>query len=86
MDGEDMKDYREAQQQRRAIRLPIRTEIINRLISEGYKVEWKTDYQCRINDILDLYPIHHRFHNIKTNKRGGYKHVHLIVEKTFKTK
>lgn len=66
------KDYRNEQKNRRIKRLPYRTKIILSLKNKGYKVEKKTEYQFRINDFLDIYPIHCRFHNIKTNKRGGF--------------
>jgi hypothetical protein len=79
-DAEDMKDYREAQQKRRADRLPIRQKEIEALAPE-YEVRKLTDYQYRINGILDLYPIHQNWHNIKTNKRGNYKAVIEIVKK-----
>jgi len=78
-DAEDMKDYREAQQKRRAERLPTRQEEIENL-SPDYNVKKLTDYQFRINGILDLYPIHKNFHNIKTNKRGKYKTAIEIVK------
>lgn len=65
------QQYREEQKQRRADRLPDRKAEIEAL-SPLVNVEKKTDYQYRINDTLDLYPIHRRFHNIKTGKRGNY--------------
>lgn len=79
-DAEDMKDYREAQQKRRAERLPDRQKEIESLSPE-YEVKKLTEYQFRINGTLDLYPIHRNFHNIKTNKRGTYKTVIEIVKK-----
>lgn len=77
-DAEDMKDHRQAQQKRRAERLPIRQDEIESI--EGYEVKKLTDYQYRINGIFDLYPIHKRFHNIKTGKRGNYKSVIEILK------
>lgn len=67
------KDYREAQQERRAKRLPIRTDEILELRSFGYTVRKFTDYQYRVNDLVDLYPIHHRVHWLKANKWGEYR-------------
>lgn len=79
MDAEDFKDYREAQQKRRADRLPIRQQEIESL-APAYDVKKLTNYQFRINGTLDLYPIHKNFHNIKTNKRGQYKTALDIVK------
>ena len=31
-----------------------------------------TDFQFRVDGRLDLYPIHRRWHDIKTNRRGTY--------------
>ena len=80
MDAEDHRDYREAQQKRRAERLPIRQKEIESL-SPRHEVKKLTEYQYRINGILDLYPIHKNFHNIKTNKRGKYNSVEEIIKK-----
>ncbi len=71
-DAEDMKDYREAQQKRRAERLPIRQEEIFNLGKEGYSINQYSEYQFRINGVIDVYPIHHRYHILKTGKRGEY--------------
>lgn len=38
----------------------------------GYTVERKTEYQFRINGVLDIYPTNAKFHNIKTGKRGSF--------------
>lgn len=67
------REYRRAQQQRRADRLPIRSAEIEDLSRPGYKVRKLTDYQFRVNGVLDLFPIHRRYHNIKTGRRGGYR-------------
>lgn len=66
------KEYRRAQRQRRAARLPARTEQILGLSSFGLTVRRITDYQYRINEALDLYPVHRRFHNFRTQERGTY--------------
>lgn len=76
--GEFHRQYKDAQQERRKNRLPIRTEEILNLSSHGYIVEKKTDYQYRINGIIDLFPIHALFHHIKRNKRGKYNPKELL--------
>lgn len=82
MSDNDYSEYREAQKERRAKRLPIRTEEILKLRELGYTVDEKTAYQFRVNDVIDLYPIHNRYHNIKTDKRGGYKTATEFILKT----
>lgn len=79
--GDAMREYREAQQKRRATRLPKRQQEIEALAQQGYAVKKLTEYQYRINDMIDLYPIHRRWHNIKTGLRGTYHNVELFVKK-----
>lgn len=73
------RDVRQAQQLRRAERLPGRQEEIEHLKLSGFTVRKLTDYQFRINGTLDLFPIHRRWHNIKTGKRGSYQDVNAIA-------
>ena len=75
------KEYRQEQQDRRHLRLPIRTKQILSLRNLGYKIAKKTPYQFRINDVIDVYPIHNRYHNIKTGKRGGYRDIIEFIKK-----
>jgi hypothetical protein len=65
------RDYRDAQQQRRRERLPIRQQEIESLT--GVEVKKLNEYQFRVNGKIDLYPIHHRYHILKSGKRGSYK-------------
>jgi hypothetical protein len=69
----DWDYYRHAQQQRRAARLGSRVEAIGKLKRRGYEVQELTPYQFRINGLVDLYPIHNRWHNLQTGERGGGK-------------
>lgn len=78
-DADDMRDYREAQQKRRAERLPIRQQEIESL-SPDYEIKKLSEYQFRVNGILDLYPIHKNYHNLRTNKRGKYTSALGIVK------
>jgi hypothetical protein len=75
--GEFSKEDRDAQQNRRAERLPIRTAEIEELRNLGYRVEMLTPYQFRVNGFFDLYPIHHRWHNTITGSRGEYHPFYL---------
>src|SRR5688572_28549993 len=65
--GAAWKDYRQAQQDRRALRLPIRTEEILALRQDGFDVRQLTEYQFRVDGKLDLYPTHRRYHDIATS-------------------
>lgn len=85
MDSEDFKEMREAQQERRKARLAIRCIEILSLYEHGYDVEKITDYQYRINGIYDLYPIHNRWHHLKSGKRGGAKNLAEFIRLNLKT-
>lgn len=83
-DADDMKEYKEAQQERRKARLATRCIEILSLSEHGYEVKKLTEFQYRINGIYDLYPIHNRWHNIKTNKRGGAQNLAEFIKHNLK--
>jgi hypothetical protein len=83
--GPVWKAYKEAQQHRRHIRLPIRTEEIERLRADNFRVRRLTDYQFRIDEALDLYPIHRRYHVLATNKRGTYQTAKQIAVRVLRS-
>lgn len=60
------KETKEQVRQRRKSYLPELEEF-------GYKVEKKTEYQFRINGVLDVYPTNARFHDLATGKRGSFE-------------
>ena len=68
---DDWSDYHDEQRARRAKRLPIRSADILALERAGYAVEQKTQYHFRINGIIDLYPTHNRWYDLRTHTRGG---------------
>ena len=75
MDSEDFKDYREDQKQRRRERLPRRTALILDLENHGFEVSAFDEYHFRVSKPgeslkIDIYPIHLRYHNIETGRRG----------------
>lgn len=72
--------YRFEQKKRREKRLPVRTEKILALKRQGYDVEQKTEYHFRVNGVLDLWPIHNRWHDLKTGERGGAKCLATFVK------
>ena len=82
--AEIYRDFRDAQKERRADRLQKRTSIVLSLRSDGFIVKELTPYQFRVNGVLDIYPLHHRFHDIKRNRRGGFKHLKKFVVWFFK--
>ncbi len=82
MDADDMKQYREDQQKRRATRLPIRQKEIESLSELGYDVKKLTDWQYRVNNLYDLYPIHNRWHHLKSGKRGGAQNLKQFIINT----
>lgn len=79
--AEYFKDHKEAQRERRAKRLPIRTNEILGLREKGFKVEQKSEYHFRINGVLDIWPTHNRWHYLKENSRGGYPHVNALIDR-----
>jgi len=82
--NEDWQQYKEEQKERRHERLPIRQKEIEDLATLGYNVKKLTEYQYRINDTFDLYPIHNRWHNLKNNKRGGVANLAQFIIKSIK--
>jgi hypothetical protein len=89
-DDVDMSDlwreYRRAQQERRASRLGPRTDEILALAGKGFDVRVLTEYQFRIDGALDLFPIHRRFHDLKTQARGGYQNALDVAIRRLRTR
>lgn len=79
--GEMWKAHREDQKARRAQRLPVRTKEIENLEKLGYKIQQFSDFQFRVNGVLDLYPTSNRFHFLPNNKRGGYSNTQEVCKK-----
>ena len=82
-ESEMWSEYRQAQKDRRAERLPIRQGQIEELKKEGFRVRKLTDFQFRINELLDVYPTHNRFHDLKRKRRGGFRNVSEFVRRFF---
>lgn len=82
--SEMWKEEREAYKQRRDKRLAIRTKEILALTEFGYTVEMKSEYQYRINDIVDVFPVNNRFHDIRTNHRGHYNNIKPFLLKALR--
>mgnify|MGYP006921294814 CR=1 FL=1 len=60
------------------------SDLADRLVSLGYNVKRFTEYQFRVNDRVDVYPVNRRWHDIKENKRGDYEDIFAFCEKFFK--
>jgi hypothetical protein len=84
MEIEDWKEYKLDQKSRRLKRVVPRREQILSLKNLGYDVKQLTPYQFRINDEIDLYPIHNRYFKIRYKKWGGYKDAEEFIKKSIK--
>lgn len=87
MANEEVKDfwkwYKDEQKVRREERVPVRQEAILSLRKEGFKIVKKTYNHYRVNDRLDIWITHNRFHDIRLNRRGGFKEVKSFVRRFF---
>lgn len=81
--SEIFRGMRTEQRKRRSKRLPIRAREILTLREDGFKVEQITAHQFRVNDRLDLYPVHNLFHDIISNRRGAYHRAPWFVQHYF---
>jgi hypothetical protein len=57
--------------------------LILRLREQGFIIEKKTDFHFRINNVLDVWPTHNRWHDLANNKRGGTKDLAKFIEEFF---
>ena len=55
-------------------------EQIDVLIAYDYEVERLTQYQYRINGVLDIYPVNKRWHDIRSGERGNYNQMIKFVQ------
>ena len=76
-------EYKDAQKERRTARLAVRAEQILGLREKGYDVRKFTDYQYRVNGVVDLYPTHNLFHDLKTGVRNNYQDAEQFVMKRY---
>lgn len=82
----DIGDYYEVQRElareRRGNRRAVGTVEIYQL-GPAYRVERKSPYHFRINGVLDVWPTNRRFHCLRTQERGGYQSLDLLVRAHF---
>ena len=50
------------------------------LIAYDYQVQRLTQYQYRINGILDIYPVNKRWHDLRNGDRGSYDEMLKFVQ------
>ena len=60
--------------------------LIDRLRVLGFKVHEFTPYQFRVENVLDVYPVNRRWHDIEKNIRGTYKDISEFVIRFFGNK
>jgi len=46
----------------------------------GYEIKALSDYQFRVNGILDIYITNHRYHDLRNNERGDYESLTSFVK------
>jgi len=73
--------YRIAQEGRRDIRMKEREAEIMQLNKKGYKVSKVSKGQYRINNVIDVYPLHQEYHNLGSGRRGNYKKLKDVIDK-----
>jgi len=55
-------------------------------LEEKYQVQYFTEYQWRINGVIDVFPTNRCYHDIKNNIRGNYSDMFSFLDKFFKSK
>jgi hypothetical protein len=77
MDDDDTtamwRDYRRQRAEQRADALPARQAAIADLARHGFVIVRMTEYQFRVNGLLDLFPTRQRYHYLPKDWRGGYQ-------------
>lgn len=82
---ETFRAMHEVARERRKVRRHANALDIVQMRQHGFTVEKLTDYQYRINGVLDLYPTNGRFHHITENKRGRYGDALAISKRLLET-
>jgi hypothetical protein len=50
------------------------------LIAYDYEVQRLTQYQYRINGVIDIYPVNKRWHDLRNQERGSYGELIQFVQ------
>ena len=75
----------EDKEHRRQRRVEIRTEQANNLKKLGYKVQFITDGHVCVDDVLDLYLAHGKWHDQRNNTDGRFYRVRDAINEVFGT-
>jgi hypothetical protein len=78
------RDYRHEMQERRAKRLPGQQKEIEDLQPE-FDVRMITEYQFRVNESVDLYPVRRRYHVLANGRRGRFKNPRGLLRDLIKS-
>ncbi len=56
------------------------------LAAYGYRIEPLTEYQYRIDGVIDIYPVNKRWHDLRSGERGSYNEmIHFIQSRLHHT-
>lgn len=50
------------------------------VLRESYDVKQITEYQFRINEVLDIYPSNRKWHLLTKNKRGQFRREYDVTD------
>jgi len=82
-----LKEVFEAQENRsrkaKNLRLDLASRHFEKLKEFNYDIDWVSNYQCRINGSLDIYPISRKYHDLVGQKRGSYKNLNNFIYEYF---
>lgn len=73
--------YRIAQDGRREIRMREREAEVMQLKKKGYKVSKIASGQYRINNRVDVYPLHQEYKNLGSGRLCKYKNLKDVLDK-----
>ena len=79
--SEVWREWHRVLRDRREVRRAGATGDILALSEHGYRVRKLTEHQFRVNGRLDLFPTNRRWHDLKTNTRGGYGSALVIARR-----
>jgi hypothetical protein len=55
-------------------------ERLDILAAHDYRIEPLTDYQFRINGVVDIYPVNKRWHDLRSGERGSYEEMIKFIQ------
>jgi hypothetical protein len=70
--AETFRVMRKSSREARARKWESGLKSIRGVQAAGFRVDWLTEYQARINLTLDLYPMRRRWHHLPSGRRGSW--------------